>query len=72
MTEAVIEEARRTGFPLIASESTSAFTQKNKIEKFGFKPLMEFDFTKCFKSYHCMSEEMRKVHNKAVVLVKEL
>lgn len=72
MTEVLLEEAKKRGYPLVMSESTSAFTQRNKMQKFGFEPVMEFDFAKYFASFSSLSEEVKKNHHKAIVLAKRL
>lgn len=72
MTEFLLAEAKRRQFPLVVSESTSAYTRKNKVSKFGFALVKVFEFTKYFESFSSMSDEMKAVHSKAYVLAKRL
>lgn len=72
MTETLIEEAKRRKYPLVVSETTNAYLQRNKMVKLGFESVEEFEFSDLFRSYSSMPEDVAKIHSKAVVLVKEL
>ena len=72
MTAKVLETAKERGFTIVMSESTSTYTQRNKINRFGFEVVLERNFSDSYANYSEMFEEMKKSHKSAAVLVKRL
>lgn len=72
MTARTIEAAKEGGFPLIMSESSSAYTQRNKINKFQFEKVVEITYEGNYENYSEMPAEIKESHKTSAVLVKRL
>ena len=72
MTSEVLEEARARGYDLIASVSTSSYTQRNKIQRHQFQVVCEIDLKDNYLNYDRMPENKEATHTKACVLAKTL
>ena len=72
MTAKVLQTAKERGFTIAMSESTSAYTQRNKINRFGFEIVLEKSFSDNYANYSDMTDEIKKSHQSAAVLVKVL
>lgn len=72
MTERVLVVAKELGFTIVMSESSSTYTQRNKIKNFQFEKIMESSFADNYASYSEMPEEIKKSHNASAVLIKKL
>ncbi|KAF6036944.1 Dat [Bugula neritina] len=72
MTKKVLEVAKEAGFEYAVSESTSSYTQHNKIKRFGFEKIFEIDFESNYANYDMMPQSLKETHKSAAVLVKRL
>ncbi|KAF6023537.1 hypothetical protein EB796_018134 [Bugula neritina] len=72
MTKKVLEVAREAGFEYAVSESTSSYTQHNKIKRFGFEKIFEIDFENNYANYDSMPAFIRESHKAVAVLTKRL
>ena len=72
MTAQVLETAKEIGYTIVVSLSTSAYTQRNKINTFHFEKLLEVSIADNYANYSQMSEELKKSHRTGTVLVKKL
>ena len=71
MTDVVLKEAKNRGYKLVASESTSNYTQRSKIKNFGFENIFELSFENNLATAAEIPEDW-KSHTKGCVLVKRL
>lgn len=72
MTAQVLQTAKERGFKVVMSESTSAYTQHNKINRFGFEVVAEMSFDEYYATYSEAGDDFRNVHKSATALVKTL
>lgn len=72
MTAKFLEVAKELGFPIVTSESTSAYTQHNKMKSFQFEKVVEVSYADHYSTFPDMPEEMKSLHKTAAILVKKL
>ena len=72
MTSEVLEEARARGYDLIASVSTSPYTQRNNIQRHQFQVVCEIDLKDNYLNYIRMPENKKANHTKTCVLALPL
>ena len=72
MTAKVLRTAKERGFTIALLKSTSAYTRPQKINRFGFGIVLEKSFSDNYANYSEMTDEIKKSHQSAAVLVKVL
>ncbi|XP_067946967.1 uncharacterized protein [Watersipora subatra] len=72
LTEKTLEIAYAEGFRLAVTEATSSITKHNMTKHFKFQSIAELGYETNYKNYKWLSEDMKREHRAASLLVKSL
>ncbi|XP_067951467.1 uncharacterized protein [Watersipora subatra] len=72
MTAKFLEVAKGLGFSVVRAESTSAYTQHNKIKTFQFEKVLEVAYADGYATFSDMPEDIKDSHKTATILVKKI